>query len=172
MATLHITRAIRLTTFAQIGLRRLRIARYRCTKLFRFLLMTNITYKKLTRKFPAKKLKIFYNESLPGKTLSQCQNIIDHSSVIIGAYDKNRLVGIGRSLDDKVYAFITDIIVNPGYRGQGIGSEIVKVLCDQLVKRKIKVIHCSTEKKLVPFYQKKVKFEYDKDDITLFLKNF
>ena len=134
--------------------------------------MTNITYKKLSKKFPAKKLKIFFNESSPGETLSQCQNIINHSSAIIGAYNKNHLIGIGRSLDDSVYAFITDIIVNPDYRGKGIGSEIVKILCDQLVKRKIKVIHCSTERKLVPFYQKAVKFEYDPDDITLFLKNF
>lgn len=134
--------------------------------------MTNFTYKKLSKKFPADKLKFFFNESSPGKTLSQCQNIIDHSSVIIGAYDKNRLIGIGRSLDDKVYAFITDIIVNRDYRGKGIGSQIVKALCDQLIKRNIKMIHCSTEKKLVPFYQSKVKFEYDPKDITLFLKNF
>ena len=134
--------------------------------------MPAITYKNLSKKFPAKKLKIFFNKSSPGKTLSQCQNIINHSSVIIGAYDNKRLIGIGRSLDDKVYAFITNIIVNPDYRRKGIGSEIVKVLCDQLIKRNIKIIHCSAEKKLVPFYQSRVEFEYDPDDITLFLKNF
>ncbi len=137
-----------------------------------FLLMSNIIYKKLTKKFSAKKLKIFFNESSPGKTLSQCQNIINHSSVIIGVFDGSHLIGIGRSLDDKVYAFITDIIVNLDYRGKGIGSKIVKVLCDQLIKRNVKMIHCSTEKKLVPFYQSKVKFEYDSENITLFLKNF
>ena len=111
--------------------------------------MPSIIYKKLKKTFSAEKLKIFFNESLPGKTLSQCQNIINHSSVIIGAFDKSRLIGIGRSLDDTVYAFITDILVNPEYRGKGIGSEIVKTLCDQLVKRNVKVIHCSTEKKLI-----------------------
>lgn len=134
--------------------------------------MINISYKKLSSKFPAKKLKIFFDESFHGKTLSQCQNIINYSSVIIGAFDNKRLIGIGRSLDDKVYAFITDIIVNPNYRGKSIGSEIIKILCDQLIKRKIKVIHCSTEKKLVPFYQKVMKFEYDPKYITLFLKFF
>ncbi|MFH0956013.1 MAG: GNAT family N-acetyltransferase [Candidatus Falkowbacteria bacterium] len=134
--------------------------------------MSSIAYKKFSKKFPAKKLKSFFDKSSPGKTLSQCQNIIDYSSVIIGAYDKSRLIGIGRSLDDKVYAFITDIIVNHDYRGQGIGSKIVKVLCGQLIKRKVKIIHCSTEKKLVSFYQSKVKFKYNPDDITLFLKNF
>jgi len=132
--------------------------------------MVKVTYKKITKKFSAKKLKDFFTESFPGKTLSQCQNIIKHSSVIIGAYDKNHLVGIGRALDDEVYAFITDIIVNPNYRGNNIGTKIVKILCSELKKRKIRVIHCSTEKKLIPFYQG-VGFKYNKNDITLFLKN-
>lgn len=134
--------------------------------------MTSIAYKKLSKNFPAKKLKTFFDESLSGKTLTQCRNIIDFSSIIIGAFDNNRLIGIGRSLDDRVYAFITDIVVNPDYRGRDIGSLIVKTLCDQLLKRKIKIIHCSTVKKLIPFFQSKVKFEYDPDDITLYLKNF
>jgi ribosomal protein S18 acetylase RimI-like enzyme len=134
--------------------------------------MKSIIYKKLSKKFPAKKLKTFFDESLPGKTIEQCQNIIKHSSAVVGAFDKNRLVGIGRSLDDRVYAFITDIVVNPSYRKNGIGSEIVKILCDNLIRRHIKIIHCSTEKKLIPFYQSKVEFEYDPDDITLYLKNF
>jgi len=134
--------------------------------------MPNITYKKFSKKFPAKKLKFFFDESSPGKTIKQCQNIIDNSSLIIGAYNKARLVGIGRSLDDKVYAFITDIIVNHNYRRKGIGSEIVKRLCSQLIKRNVKIIHCSAEKRLVKFYQSKVKFEYDPNDIMLFLKNY
>lgn len=134
--------------------------------------MANITYKKLSKKFPAKKLKIFYDEAFPGKTLRQCKNIIKHSSVIVGAFDKNTLIGIGRVLDDTVYAFITDIIVSQKYQKKGIGTKIVKMLCDQLIKKNVKMIHCSTSKKLVPFYKSAAKFEYDPDDITLFLKNF
>jgi len=131
-----------------------------------------ISHKKLPRSFSAKKLKIFYDEAFPGKTLRQCQKMIKHSSVIVGAFDKNTLVGIGRALDDTVYAFITDIIVSPKYQKKGIGAKIVKMLCDQLIKKNIKMIHCSTSKKLAPFYQVAAKFEYDSDDITLYLKNF
>ena len=109
---------------------------------------------------------------LPGKTPQQCQKMIKYSSVFIGAFDKNILVGIGRALDDNVYAFITDIIVNPRYRGKGIGAKIVKTLCDQLIKKNVKMIHCSTSKKLAPFYKSVAKFEYNPDDITLYLKNF
>lgn len=131
-----------------------------------------ILYKKLPKNFTAKKLKIFYDEAFSGKTLRQCQNIIKHSSVIVGAFDKNVLIGIGRALDDTVYAFITDIIVNPKYQKKGIGAKIVKLLCDHLVKKNVKIIHCSASKKLVPFYKLAAKFEYDSDDITLYLKNF
>ena len=131
-----------------------------------------ILYKKLPRSFSAKKLKIFCDRVLPGKTPQQCQKMIKYSSVFIGAFDKNILVGIGRALDDNVYAFITDIIVNPRYRGKGIGAKIVKTLCDQLIKKNVKMIHCSTSKKLAPFYKSAAKFEYNPDDITLYLKNF
>jgi len=89
----------------------------------------------------------------------------------MGAFDKNMLVGIGRVLDDTVYAFITDIIVHPDYRKRGIGSGIIKNLCNDFVKRNIKIVHCSTSKDLIKFY-KSAGFKYDPDDITLFLKNY
>jgi ribosomal protein S18 acetylase RimI-like enzyme len=130
----------------------------------------NITYKKLSKGFSPTKLKAFYNKTVPGKTLGQCRNIIKRST-IMGAFDKNMLVGIGRVLDDTVYAFITDIIVHPDYRKRGIGSGIIKNLCNDFVKRNIKIVHCSTSKDLIKFY-KSAGFKYDPDDITLFLKNY
>lgn len=131
-----------------------------------------ISYKKLPKNFSAKKLKNFCDQVLPGKTFQQCQKMIKYSSVFIGAFNKNTLIGIGRALDDTVYAFITDIIVNPKYRKKGIGTKIVKTLCDQLIKKNVKMIHCSTSKKLVPFFKSAAKFNYNSNDITLYLKNF
>lgn len=131
-----------------------------------------ISYKKLPKIFSAKKLKIFCDQVLPGKTFQQCQKMIKYSSVFIGAFSKNTLIGIGRALDDNVYAFITDIIVNPKYRKKGIGTKIVKTLCEQLIKKNVKIIHCSTSKKLVLFFKSAAKFDYNPDNITLYLKNF
>ena len=131
-----------------------------------------ILYKKLSKSFSAKKLKKFCCQALPGKTFQQCQKMIKYSSVFIGAFDKNTLVGIGRALDDNIYAFITDIIVSSKYRKKGIGVKIVKMLCNQLIKKNVKIIHCSTSKKLIPFYKSAAKFKYNPDDITLYLKNF
>jgi ribosomal protein S18 acetylase RimI-like enzyme len=134
--------------------------------------MYHVTYKKLSRDFSAKDLKKFFDETLPGKDIRQCRNIVKFSSVIIGAFDKDKLIGIARALDDTVYAFICDILVNPNYRGQGIGTKITEELVKQLVKRNIKVIHCSTSRKFIPFLKRAAKFKYDPDNITLYLKNF
>lgn len=133
--------------------------------------MVKITYKKITKRFSAKKMKKFFDESLPGKSLSQCENIIKRSA-IIGAFDNDKLIGIGRSLDDSVYGFITDIIIKPEYRGKGIGSKIVKKICSDLKKNGIKVVHCSTDRKLINFFRSAGKFGYDSNDITLYCKNF
>ena len=133
--------------------------------------MPKIAYKKLTKQFSAKKLKFFFDEALPGKSLDQCKNIIK-KSIVIGAFDKDKLIGIARSLDDSVYGFITDVIVKPKYRGNGIGSILVKEICGNLKRKGIKIIHCSTEKRLAKFYQSAEGFEYNSDDITLYCKNF
>jgi ribosomal protein S18 acetylase RimI-like enzyme len=133
--------------------------------------MKNIVYKKLAKKFPAEKLKKFYDAALPGKSLLQCANIIKKCS-IVGAFNKKELIGISRSLDDSVYGFITDIIVKPEFRKKGIGKKLVKAICNNLKDKGIKIIHCSTNKKLIGFYKAAEKFEYDSDEITLYRKNF
>jgi len=55
------------------------------------------------------------------------------SSYVQFAYDKEKLVGFGRTVDDgKYYALIVDLIVIPEYQGKGIGSRILTDLKDQL----------------------------------------
>lgn len=130
-----------------------------------------VAYKKLTKRFPAEKLKHFFDEVLPGKSLSQCKNIIKHS-VIIGAFDNDKLVGIARGLNDSVYGFITDVIIKPEYRRKGIGGKAVKMICGDLKRKGVKIIHCSTDKKLIKFFQSAEKFKYDSNDITLYCKIF
>ena len=55
------------------------------------------------------------------------------SSYVQFAYDKEKLVGFGRTVDDgKYYALIVDLIVIPEYQEKGIGSRILTDLKDQL----------------------------------------
>jgi GNAT superfamily N-acetyltransferase len=66
------------------------------------------------------------------------QKVIDNSWYWISAFDKERLVGVGRLLSDgALYALVCDIIVLPGYQGQGIGEVILKMLKDKCRKNGI-----------------------------------
>ena len=57
------------------------------------------------------------------------QAAIDNSWHWISAFDAGRLVGIGRLISDgALYAFVCDMIVLPGYRKRGVGTEILKLL--------------------------------------------
>jgi len=54
-----------------------------------------------------------------------------HCFVIAGA--QGRLVGMGRALSDGVSdAYIQDVVVDPAFRGRGIGGRIVGDLVDRL----------------------------------------
>ena len=45
------------------------------------------------------------------------------------AYDNEKIVGFGRTVDDgQYYALIVDLLVDPEYQRKGIGSTILKEL--------------------------------------------
>lgn len=51
------------------------------------------------------------------------------NSVIIGAYDGDRIVGFARVISDKAtFAWLSDVYVDASYRGRGIGREMVRQL--------------------------------------------
>jgi len=55
------------------------------------------------------------------------------SSYVRFAYDGEKLIGFGRTVDDgKYYAMIVDLIIMPEYQGKGIGSRILADLKNQL----------------------------------------
>jgi ribosomal protein S18 acetylase RimI-like enzyme len=51
-----------------------------------------------------------------------------HSNFIISVWDGLRLVGILRALTDNCYScFISDLAVDPEYRGRGIGTKLMEL---------------------------------------------
>lgn len=57
------------------------------------------------------------------------QMALDNSWYWISAYDDQKLIGIGRLVSDgALYAFVCDMIVDPDYRKQGIGTSILGML--------------------------------------------
>lgn len=61
------------------------------------------------------------------------EKAFESSYAVLYAFDKDKLVGMGRALCDGEYqAAIYDMVVLPEYQGKGIGTEIIERLCDQL----------------------------------------
>ena len=59
-------------------------------------------------------------------TAATAGEALAHTWYAVSAYDGDRLVGTGRIVGDGVlHALLGDVIVDPGYRHRGIGSEIV-----------------------------------------------
>lgn len=64
----------------------------------------------------------------PEKVVSGLKN----SSVVISAWDKDRLVGLVRALDDgTTVAFIHYLLVDPAYQGRHIGYELMSRLMEK-----------------------------------------
>ncbi|MCM1183225.1 MAG: GNAT family N-acetyltransferase [Roseburia sp.] len=58
----------------------------------------------------------------------QMQRALRGSLYTVTAMDGSRTVGMGRLIGDGMYYMIADIVVQPEYQGQGIGSRITDML--------------------------------------------
>jgi GNAT superfamily N-acetyltransferase len=88
-------------------------------------------------------------------TLVEFATILANSWLVISAYDGERLIGTGRVVTDgALHAMIFDMIINPDYQGQGIGSVILKMLVKRCLEANLRDIQlfCARGKRL--FYEK------------------
>ncbi len=54
------------------------------------------------------------------------QGMIDNATIVITAWDDNKLVGIARALSDLVYVtYLADLVVHENYQQQGIGKQLI-----------------------------------------------
>ena len=75
--------------------------------------------------------------------------VLDHSSLIIGAFERNKLIGIARAMFDGLTADIMEFCIERKYQGDnlkygngsliekdsvGLGKKIGKALLDELIK--------------------------------------
>ncbi|MCI7113849.1 MAG: GNAT family N-acetyltransferase [Agathobacter sp.] len=61
-------------------------------------------------------------------TEEQVSNSISKSIYNITVVDDNRTIAMGRLIGDGIYYLIVDIVVNPEFQGNGIGSKIIDML--------------------------------------------
>jgi GNAT superfamily N-acetyltransferase len=73
----------------------------------------------------------------------------------ISAYRGPKLVGMGLILSDGVlHALIVDVIVEPAWQGQGIGSEIMRRLVDRCLEAGILQVQLFSARGRRPFYER------------------
>ncbi|HEY5601386.1 MAG TPA: GNAT family N-acetyltransferase [Patescibacteria group bacterium] len=56
----------------------------------------------------------------------------DKTSYFVAKWDKNRLIGMGRIVEDGVMCMIYDVCVRPQYQSQGVGTSIMERIVDQV----------------------------------------
>ncbi len=63
----------------------------------------------------------------PVQDRARVQQMVDGASLIVSAWDGERLVGMARTLTDFSYvAYVADLAVCPDHQRQGIGRELLK----------------------------------------------
>lgn len=92
-----------------------------------------ITYNDTLKELPCDQLLHLYSEAgwadaEPNPEYDANFNIGHKgSALVVSAWDGERLVGAARVLSDGIFrSYLLDLVVDPEYQRQGIGSEIVK----------------------------------------------
>lgn len=77
-----------------------------------------------------------------------------HSSMVLTVWDKEKLVGLTRVLDDtEMLAQIHYVLVDPDYQGQGIAGRMIEYVKEKY-KNFLYIEGMPEDKKNVPFYEK------------------
>lgn len=102
---------------------------------------------------------------------SMLANAYQHSLKVLGAYDKDKLIGIIRAVGDGYsMVYIQDIIVLPEYQRKGIGTLLLQQILLEYKNVYQKVLMTDNTEKTIQFY-KSVGFMMDTDiDCRAFLK--
>lgn len=103
-----------------------------------------------------KKLNELYQNEwwCKGRSIEDTEKVVFRSSIVFGAIDGEILIGFARILTDYVFkAIIFDVIVDPNYRKNGVGSMIMGAIKqhDDLKAVKHFELYCRSD--MVPYYQ-------------------
>lgn len=101
---------------------------------------------------------------LPGWNEDRLARAIEGSSVVVTAWDGEKLVGFARSITDFAWcAYLSQLAVLPEYQGNGIGKDLIKLTSEKLGNEVSLLVH-SVE---APDFYKKMGFEEYRDCFRL-----
>ncbi len=73
-------------------------------------------------------IKSTLGERRPIDDSERIKAMVENANLIITARDKNKLVGVARSVTDFVYCtYLSDLAVDEQYQKQGIGKELIRL---------------------------------------------
>lgn len=84
---------------------------------------------------------------------------LENSMYVVGIYENDSLVAMGRMVGDKVFkGLLTDIIVNPNYQNKGYGkivvTELLKLAQENMHDGDLMCIEAAPTNGNIPFYIK------------------
>ena len=86
------------------------------------------------------------------------QEILNKSSFVYSVFDNDRIVGMGRIVEDGIMCMIYDVVVRKEYQGKGIGKMIMTNLLSFTTDKKYSSISLFADPDnkdfLIPFYNK------------------
>ena len=88
-------------------------------------------------------------------TVEWYEKCLQNSYFYICCFDENELIGFLDVVSNRVTdSYIQDVIVNPSYQGQGIGTHMMEMAIKKLKEDKIYAISVLFDEKLIEFYKK------------------
>ncbi len=89
-----------------------------------------------------------------GRSADDTRQMLLNTDLALSAWDGDRLVGFGRVLTDYVYrASIWDVMVDPAYQGQDIGTQVMQHIMDHPSLKRVELFWLCTRDKQT-FYEK------------------
>ncbi|MFB4213249.1 GNAT family N-acetyltransferase [Shouchella sp. JSM 1781072] len=82
----------------------------------------------------------------PTEDLQRLETMLQHSNLLVTAWDKDRLVGVARSLTDFSYCcYLSDLAVDRDYQAQGIGRKLIEKTKEEIGERSALILRASEE---------------------------
>jgi len=120
--------------------------------------MENFFYDDLRKNLPSEQLhRLFvlvgWSDGLETPEMLNNYNLpFINSTLVISAWKNDRLIGVIRVLSDKMFrSIIYDLAVDPEFKNQGIGSELIKRCMEHFPNSEWLV---GTEKHIASYYEK------------------
>lgn len=120
----------------------------------------NITYNDIKKDLPVEQLHhLFFSAGWAGSDVTPNPEMLKNfnspfinSTLVISAWENERLIGVVRVLSDKIIrSVIYDLVVDPEFQNKGIGKELIKRCIEHFPKTEWLV---QTEKHISDYYEK------------------